>query len=75
MGNICGVLDTRDRLPVEVFMILGSKCCEKLLKIAPLNTYNQDDLVRMVNFIFTYVSPKVKLIDIHYLADQATCPL
>ncbi|ULU08395.1 hypothetical protein L3Y34_019522 [Caenorhabditis briggsae] len=95
LGNICGVLDTRDRLPVEaledclkqvvsslesfcflkIVMMLGSKCCEKLLKMAPLNTYNQEDLVRLVNFIITSISPRVKLIDSHYLADKATCPL
>ncbi|CAO4387289.1 unnamed protein product [Caenorhabditis nigoni] len=60
---------------LRIVMILRSKCCEKILKMAPLNTYNQDDLVQMLNFVITCNSPRVKLIDSHYLADRATYTL
>ncbi|PIC48656.1 hypothetical protein B9Z55_007554 [Caenorhabditis nigoni] len=52
----------------------GSGCCDILLTIAPLNTYNQDDLVRLVNFMITYISPRVKLFDSHFIANKATEP-
>ncbi|UMM20317.1 hypothetical protein L5515_015633 [Caenorhabditis briggsae] len=59
---------------LKTIMNSGSECCQILLKMALLNTYNQDDIVRMVSIMIIHISLKVKAIDSHYLANKATEP-
>ncbi|PIC48658.1 hypothetical protein B9Z55_007556 [Caenorhabditis nigoni] len=59
---------------LKAVMNSGAESCKELLKIAPLSTYNQEDIVRMVSIMIRHISLKVKAIDSHFLANKATEP-